>query len=143
MLRTAVKPNCKLYDEQGTPTSIDSLTPANYIASILEIQGIRFTSRNFQLEIEMKQAMLVNPDPFVDACFIRPRVPKPPPSNLDDDVFDKALAVVVAAKHDDGDAVKHDDGDAVKHDDDAVMHDDDDDAVKHNNGHAGYYEEMH
>ena len=42
-----------------------------HIISILEIQGIKFTSRNFQLEIELKQSMVVSPDPFLDECFIK------------------------------------------------------------------------
>ena len=41
------------------------------LISILEIQGIKFTSRNFQIEIELKQAMVVSPDPFLDECFIK------------------------------------------------------------------------
>lgn len=110
LLRTSVKTNCQLYNEKGTPRPIDSLTPAEHIACILEIQGIRFTSRNFQLEIEMKQAMLVNPDPFVDECFIRPSKiikeqpkqeqeqpsTKPPVYALDDDEFEKVMSDVTS-----------------------------------------------
>lgn len=116
LLRTSVKPNCHLYDEKGTPKPIDSLTPSDHIACILEIQGIRFTSRNFQLEIEMKQAMLVNPDPFVDECFIRPskiikeqqlkeqkeqkeQQAPPPVYALDDDEFEKVMSDVTSKQH--------------------------------------------
>jgi len=41
------------------------------IISILEIQGIKFTSRNFQIELELKQSMMVSPDPFLESCFIK------------------------------------------------------------------------
>jgi hypothetical protein len=41
------------------------------IISILEIQGIKFTSRNFQIEIELKQSLIVSPDPFLDGFFIK------------------------------------------------------------------------
>ena len=37
---------------------------------------MKFTSRNFQIEIELKQAMIVSPDPFLDECFIRKPINK-------------------------------------------------------------------
>ena len=46
------------------------------LISILEIQGIKFTSRNFQIEIELKQSMVVSPDPFLDECFIKKPIKK-------------------------------------------------------------------
>jgi rRNA-processing protein FCF1 len=49
----------------------ESITNDKTIISILEIQGLKFTSRNFQIEIELKQSMIVNPDPFLDECFIK------------------------------------------------------------------------
>jgi hypothetical protein len=50
---------------------MDSIKPETNIISILEIQGIKFTSRYFQIEIELKQSMAVSPDPFLDECFIK------------------------------------------------------------------------
>ena len=47
----------------------ESITNDKTIISILEIQGLKFTSRNFQIEIELKQSMVVSPDPFLDECF--------------------------------------------------------------------------
>ena len=32
---------------------------------------MKFTSLNFQIEIELKQCMIVSPDPFLDKCFIK------------------------------------------------------------------------
>jgi len=71
LLRVNVKPNIKIYDEKDQIVPIDSITNDNTIISILEIQGLKFTSRNFQIEIELKQSMIVSPDPFLDVCFIR------------------------------------------------------------------------
>ena len=76
LLRVNVKPNIKIYDEKDQIISIDSITNDNTIISILEIQGLKFTSRNFQIEIELKQAMIVSPDPFLDECFIKKPVKK-------------------------------------------------------------------
>jgi hypothetical protein len=71
LLRVNVKQNIKIYDEKDQIINIDDITCDKTIISILEIQGIKFTSRNFQLEIELKQSMVVSPDPFLDECFIK------------------------------------------------------------------------
>jgi len=71
LLRTNVKPNIKIYNEVDEVIALENLTSDMNIISILEIQGIKFTSRNFQIEIELKQSMVVSPDPFLDECFIK------------------------------------------------------------------------
>lgn len=71
LLRVNVKPAIKIYDENDNLVNMDELTIDKNIISILEIQGIKFTSRNFQIEIELKQAMTVSPDPFLEECFIK------------------------------------------------------------------------
>lgn len=80
LLRVNVKPNIKIYDEKDQIVSSESITSDQTIISILEIQGLKFTSRNFQIEIELKQAMVVSPDPFLDECFIRKPSKKQSPS---------------------------------------------------------------
>jgi hypothetical protein len=71
LLRVNVKQNIKIYDEKDQIVNLDDITTDKTLISILEIQGIKFTSRNFQIEIELKQAMVVSPDPFLDECFIK------------------------------------------------------------------------
>jgi hypothetical protein len=71
LLRVNVKQNIKIYDEKDQIINVDDITCDKTLISILEIQGIKFTSRNFQIEIELKQAMVVSPDPFLDECFIK------------------------------------------------------------------------
>jgi hypothetical protein len=39
--------------------------------SILEIQGIKFTSRNFQIDIELKQVMVLDNEPIFNSCLIK------------------------------------------------------------------------
>ena len=77
LLRVNVKQNIKIYDEKDQIKSED-ISSDKTIISILEIQGIKFTSRNFQIEIELKQSMIVSPDPFLDECFIKKPVRKHP-----------------------------------------------------------------
>ncbi len=80
LMRVNVKPNIKIYDETDNIVNIEDVTPDKTLISILEIQGIKFTSRNFQIEIELKQSMVVSPDPFLNECFIK----RPTTSNKKD-----------------------------------------------------------
>jgi len=76
LLRANVKPNVKIYDENNLIINNEDVNADKNIISILEIQGIKFTSRNFQIEIELKQSMIVSPDPFLDECFIKQPIRK-------------------------------------------------------------------
>jgi hypothetical protein len=71
LVRSNIKHNVRIYDELNNHINQEKLSNNQYIISILEIQGIKFTARNFQVIIEMKQAMIVSPDPFLDECFIK------------------------------------------------------------------------
>jgi hypothetical protein len=64
-------PSIKIYNESETPIMIDDVTSENYMISILEIQGIKFTSRNFQIEIELKQAMVLSSEKIFESCLIK------------------------------------------------------------------------
>jgi hypothetical protein len=76
LLRINVKQNIKIYNENDQIINCDDITSDKTLISILEIQGIKFTSRNFQIEIELKQSMVVSPDPFLDECFIKKPIRK-------------------------------------------------------------------
>jgi hypothetical protein len=71
LLRVNVKPNVKIFNDDTKIINLDDLEADKTLISIVEIQGIKFSSRNFQIEIELKQSMVVSPDPFLDACFIK------------------------------------------------------------------------
>jgi hypothetical protein len=77
LLRVNVKPNVKIFNDDTKIISLDDLEADKTLISIIEIQGIKFSSRNFQIEIELKQSMVVSPDPFLDACFIKKPNRKP------------------------------------------------------------------
>jgi hypothetical protein len=86
LLRVNVKPNIKMYGETDNVMSLDDILNDKPLISIIEIQGIKFTSRSFQLEIELKQSMVVSPDPFLDSCFIK----KPNKKVVDDDIEEES-----------------------------------------------------
>jgi len=79
LVRTNVKmnyatntPNIRIYNESEIPMSVDEVVATDTkIISIIEIQGIKFTSRNFQIDIELKQAMILNTDILFDNCLIK------------------------------------------------------------------------
>jgi hypothetical protein len=81
LARTHVKnskddlPTVKIYDENEKVMRINEITPETEIISILEIQGIKFTSRNFQIEIELKQIMVLNNGPTFESCLIKTNKP--------------------------------------------------------------------
>jgi hypothetical protein len=69
-------PSVKIYNENETPLTIDDVNNETNIISILEIQGIKFTSRNFQIEVELKQSMILNGDALFESCLIKTMAPK-------------------------------------------------------------------
>ena len=82
LLRTNLKntkdnqPILHIYDENENILTTTDINNETEIISILEIQGIKFTSRNFQLEIELKQMMVINNDPIFENCLIKTNIPK-------------------------------------------------------------------
>jgi hypothetical protein len=87
LLRVNVKPNVKVFNDDTNVINLDDITNDKTLISIIEIQGIKFTSRNFQIEIELKQSMVVSPDPFLDSCFIK----KPNKKAVDDDIEEEDI----------------------------------------------------
>ena len=77
LLRTNIKnnhnnlPTIKIYNESEIPLTMDDIKPETNIISILEIQGIKFTSRNFQIEIELKQIMVLDDGLIFENCLIK------------------------------------------------------------------------
>jgi hypothetical protein len=71
LIRANVKQNIKIFDERGEQLSTERIDASTYMITVLEIQSIKFASKNFQIEVDMKQCMVVSPDPFSESCFIK------------------------------------------------------------------------
>ena len=77
LVRTNIKnnhnniPSIKIYNEKEIPMTMEEINNETNIISILEIQGIKFTSRNFQIDIELKQIMVLDDEPLFDNCLIK------------------------------------------------------------------------
>ena len=78
LLRTNVKlnqntnePAIKIYNENEMALTIEDITNDKNVISVIEIQGIKFSSKSFQIEIELKQMMLLlDNEVLFDKCII-------------------------------------------------------------------------
>ena len=66
--------NCalKIYDEHEQDVDIETITCDSLLMSILEIQGIKCSSRSFQIDFEIKQMMVLSPVDLFEKCRIAP-----------------------------------------------------------------------
>lgn len=77
LLRTNIRntkddtPSVKIYNENEISLTMEDIKLETELISILEIQGIKFTSRNFQVEIELKQVMVLDNEPIFESCLIK------------------------------------------------------------------------
>jgi hypothetical protein len=67
----------KIFNEEEQDIQPDEVRENVPILSILEIQGIRCSSRTFQLELEVKQLMVLKPDNLFDSCLFTKSVSVP------------------------------------------------------------------
>jgi hypothetical protein len=59
-----------IFNENKTEFDIDNFKENTNIISILEIQGIRCSSKNFQIDYEIKQIMVLKPNILFNQCII-------------------------------------------------------------------------
>ena len=62
---------CNAYDENENVIPINDINESNMIIPILEIMGIKFSARSFQVEIVGKQLMILNNKPVFQECLIK------------------------------------------------------------------------
>ena len=80
LLRVNLEPNrqlthiqpfsCKVFDENKQVVPVEYIKAEHSIISIIEFQGIRFTSRNFQIELLLRQVLIIPDIPLFDTCVI-------------------------------------------------------------------------
>jgi hypothetical protein len=78
LVRTNIKtslatnePLLHIYNENEIPLSFQEITNETNLISILEVQGIKFTTRNFQIEFELKQIMVLDNESLFKSCLIK------------------------------------------------------------------------
>jgi hypothetical protein len=107
LVRTNIKPNIKIYNNDSI-IPCENITNETCMVSVVEVQGIKFTSKTFQIELEIKQCLVVSVDPFLDNCLIKtsnfkssnsssslvkPELPMPTVNALTHEPFTEAINV--------------------------------------------------
>ena len=65
------KSSLKIYDENENDVNIDLIKDTTNIIAIMEVQGIKCSARSFQIEIELKQMMVLKPSNLFEKCIIK------------------------------------------------------------------------
>jgi hypothetical protein len=65
------KPLLKIYDEDENLINMDQVDDKVNIMSILEIKGIKCSATSFQIEIEIKQMMVLKPENLFEKCLFK------------------------------------------------------------------------
>jgi len=63
--------SCFIFDEENNTLPFDSVKPETLLITIIDFEGIKFTSKSFQFEINARQILIVNEKPFFKACLIK------------------------------------------------------------------------
>ena len=64
-------PSIQIYDSEQKQLTIDDVDKDKNVICILEIVGIKFSSQSFQLDICLRQIMVLNEKPLFNKCLIR------------------------------------------------------------------------
>jgi hypothetical protein len=68
---TLGKTSLKIYDEQETPMDMESIKENTNVITILEIQSVKCSAKSFQIEVELKQMMVLQPTNLFEKCLIK------------------------------------------------------------------------
>ena len=63
--------SCSVFDENERPAPLEYIKPEHQMYAVLEFQGIKFTARSFQIEVSLKQVLVVPNVPMFQSCVIR------------------------------------------------------------------------
>ena len=67
------KPTISFYDENESEVEMDSINESTHIMTILEIKGIKCSATCFQIEMELKQLLVLRPQNLFGKCVIKPQ----------------------------------------------------------------------
>jgi 23S rRNA pseudoU1915 N3-methylase RlmH len=64
-------PTCFVFDENEKQLTLEDIKQEEDMITVLEIQGIKFTSKSFQFEIVMRQVLILSDKPVFQECVIK------------------------------------------------------------------------
>ena len=88
------KPSLKIYDENENEVELESINDNMDIITILEIQGIKCSQRSFQIEIEIKQMLVMKPKNLFEKCLIKPRIIDGASDTHIDDISEETKTII-------------------------------------------------
>ncbi len=92
------KPALKIYDESENEVSIDNIDNNTDLTTILEFKGIKCSAKSFQIEVEIKQMMKMEPIQLFTKCIIKPN--KNNDNEIDIDTQNEKLTPVIKEEED-------------------------------------------
>ena len=93
------KSNLKLFDENESEVAFAQIEPnLSSLLTIVEIQGIRCSARSFQLDLEIKQMMLLKPVDLFETCLFSKNNSS---STVSPHVVASTSTPVITVEHDD------------------------------------------
>ena len=63
--------SCFVFDEENNTLPFDSVKPETSLITIIDFEGIKFTSKSFQFEINARQMLIINEKPIFKECLIK------------------------------------------------------------------------
>ncbi len=91
---------CMVYNEDEIKLSVDSITNTVNIIPLIKIEGIKFTSKSFDIEIKLVQSMILNKEPeLMQTCMIKK---DNIPNDNTNTKTDENIILNVQSQHDEG-----------------------------------------
>jgi len=63
--------SCFIFDEQNNTLTFDDVKPETSLITIIDFEGIKFTTKSFQFEINARQILTINENPIFKSCLIK------------------------------------------------------------------------
>lgn len=74
--------NMKIYDENEQAIEMDTIDDKTSMITIVEVQGVKCSTKSFQIELELKQIMVLKPIDLFQKCIIKTANHSEPTDNL-------------------------------------------------------------
>ena len=62
---------CFVFDETNNPLKFDDVKPETQLITIIEFEGIKFTQKSFQFEMNARQMLIIDEKPIFNSCLIK------------------------------------------------------------------------
>ena len=66
-----INDNVRIFNESEEPVKMENINSETKLISILEVNGIKFTSKNFQIDFLLRQMMVLEKKPIFENCLIK------------------------------------------------------------------------